>query len=240
MKLAVIIPTYNERENISILINELKDVFKKNKINGHVIVVDDNSPDGTGKIIEDIKKRDPKINLVSREKRLGLGTAYIAGMKYAIENLIADLIMTMDSDFSHNPKYIPDFIKKINQGYDLVLGSRYIKGGGTYKWPFYRKIISWGGNNLPRLVLGLKTYDNTTGFRCYKREVLEKINLDSIKSNGYSFLFEMVFLCQKNNFKIGETPILFVDRKYGETKISKKEILKTLNTLIRLRFKNIV
>ena len=203
MKIAVIIPTYNERENIPILINELKDVFKKNKINGNIIVVDDNSPDGTGKIVEDIQKKDSKINLVSREKRLGLGTAYIAGMKYAINNLNVDLIMTMDSDFSHNPNYIPSFIEKINQGFDMVLGSRYISGGGTYRWPLYRKVISWGGNTLPRLVLGLKTHDNTTGFRCYKKEVLKKINLDAIKSNGYSFLVEMVFLCQRNNFKIG-------------------------------------
>ena len=237
MKLAVIVPTYNEKENITILINQLTEVFKQNKINGHIVVVDDNSPDGTGEIVKKIK--NPIVNLVSREKRLGLGTAYIAGMKYSIQNLNANLIMTMDSDFSHNPKYIPNFIKKINKGYDVVFGSRYVKGGGTYKWGIHRKIISKSANILAKLVLNLKTNDNTTGFRCYKKKVLETIDLDKIFSNGYSFLVEISFLCKKQNFKIGEIPILFVDRKYGETKISRKEIFKTIHTLLRLRLKNI-
>lgn len=239
MKLAVIIPTYNEKENITNLIESLTNIFNNNKINGNIVVVDDNSPDGTGNIVDEIKKKNPAVNIVHREKRLGLGTAYITGMKFSMKNLNADLIMTMDSDFSHNPKYIPDFIRKINQGFDVVLGSRYVKGGGTYKWKIHRRIISKGANTLAKFVIGLKTNDNTTGFRCYKRKVLETIELDKIKSNGYSFLVEIAYLCQKFNFKLSETPILFVDRKYGETKISKKEIFKTLHTLLRLKLKNI-
>jgi|SRR3989344_3756229 len=237
MKLSVILPTYNERENIERMISSLTSVFQKNKINGFIVVVDDNSPDGTGKLVDELKKKNKIVHIVHRKIKEGLGRAYIAGMKYSLKES-ADLIMTMDCDFSHNPNLIPNFITKINEGCDLVLGSRYIQGGGVYNWPIYRRIISLGGNFLPRLILGLKSHDNTTGFRCYKRKVLESLNLDSIKSNGYSFLMEIVFLIQKKGFKIGETPIIFKDRELGETKISKKEIFRTLKTLFRLKFKN--
>ena len=237
MKLAVILPTYNERENIENMISSLTEVFRNNKIDGLIVVVDDDSPDGTGKIVDEIRKVNKIVHIVHREVKEGLGRAYIAGMKYSMKELKADLIMTMDCDFSHDPKLIPNFIKKIEEGYDLVLGSRYIKGGGVYKWPLHRRVISLGGNFLPRFLLNLKTKDNTTGYRCYKRKVLESLNLDEIKSNGYSFLVEMVFLIKNKGFKIGETPIIFKDRVYGETKISKKEILRTLKTLARLRFK---
>ena len=236
MKLSVILPTYNEKENITLMISSLTEVFYKNKINGVITVVDDNSPDGTGKIVDEIKKKNKIVHIVHRKIKEGLGRAYISGMHYSIDELKADLIMTMDCDFSHNPKLIPNFIKKIEEGYDLVLGSRYIPGGGVVNWPIHRKIISWGGNFLPRLILNLKTHDNTTGFRCYKKEVLNTIGLDSIKSNGYSFLVEISFLAQKTGFKIGETPILFKDRVHGDSKISKKEIYRTLKTLFRLRF----
>ena len=236
MNLSVILPTYNERENIEKMISSLTSVFTKSNINGIIVVVDDNSPDGTGKLVDEIKKKNKIVHIVHRKIKEGLGRAYISGMNYSLKEN-ANLIMTMDCDFSHDPNLIPNFIKKINEGYDLVLGSRYIQGGGVYNWPLYRKIISWGGNFLPRLILGLKSHDNTTGFRCYKKKVLESINLESIKSNGYSFLVEILYLAQKNNFKIGETPILFKDREFGETKISKKEIFRTLKTLVRLRFK---
>ena len=238
MKLSVILPTYNERENIERMISSLTSVFQKNKINSFIVVVDDNSPDGTGKLVDELKKKNKIVHIIHRVKKEGLGKAYISGMKYSLNDLNADLIMTMDCDFSHDPNLIPNFIKKINEGYDLVLGSRYISGGGVHNWPIYRRIISLGGNFLPRLILGLKSHDNTTGFRCYKKKVLESINLDSIKSNGYSFLVEIAFLIQKKGFKIGETPIIFKDREFGETKISKKEIFRTLKTLFRLRFKN--
>ncbi|MBU2640068.1 MAG: polyprenol monophosphomannose synthase [Nanoarchaeota archaeon] len=236
MKLSVILPTFNEALNIEKMIASLTEVFSKNKINGFIVVVDDDSPDGTGTLVDEIKKTNKIVHIVHRKKKEGLGRAYLAGMKYSLKNN-ADLIMTMDCDFSHDPNLIPNFIKKINSGYDLVLGSRYIEGGGVKDWPIHRRIISLGGNFLPRLILGLKTHDNTTGYRCYKKEVLNSLNLDAIKSNGYSFLVEMSFLIQKAGFKIGETPIIFKDRELGETKISKKEILRTLKTLIRLRLK---
>jgi dolichol-phosphate mannosyltransferase len=232
MKLSVILPTYNEALNIKGMIKEIKKVFKNNKINGIIVVVDDNSPDNTGKIAEKLN-----VEVIHRKKKEGLGRAYIAGMKYSLNTLKADLIMTMDCDFSHDPNLIPNFIKKIEDGFDLVLGSRYIPGGGVKDWPIHRRIISIGGNFLPRLILGLRSHDNTTGYRCYKAEVLNSLDLDSIKSNGYSFLVEMSFLIQSKGFKIGETPIIFKDRELGETKISKKEIFRTLKTLARLRFK---
>lgn len=234
--LSIILPTYNEKENIERMISSLTSILNNNKITGIIVVVDDNSPDKTGEIVDKIKKENKIVHIVHRKNKEGLGRAYISGMKYSLAQN-ADLIITMDCDFSHNPNLIPNFIKKIQEGYDLVLGSRYIEGGGTYKWPIHRKIISWGGNFLPRLILNLKSHDNTTGFRCYKRKVLETIDLDSIKSNGYSFLVEIAYLIQKAGFKIGETPIIFKDRELGETKISKKEIFRTLRTLFRLRFR---
>ena len=236
MKLSVILPTYNEKENIERMIFSLTNILNNNKIKAIIVVVDDNSPDGTGEIVEKIKKENKIVHIVHRKKKEGLGRAYISGMKYSLKNN-ADLIMTMDCDFSHDPNLIPNFIKKIQEGYDLVLGSRYIPGGGVKDWPLHRRLISKGGNFLPRLILGLKTHDNTTGFRCYKAKVLNSLDLDNIKSNGYSFLVEMSFLIQKAGFKIGETPIIFKDRELGETKISKKEIFRTLKTLARLRFK---
>lgn len=238
MKISIIIPTYNERENIQLITSKVLNIFDENKIDGCIIVVDDNSPDGTSNIIRELSRKDKRINLILREGRLGLGTAYIAGMKKAISE-DSDLIMTMDSDLSHEPKYIPNFLEKIKDNCDVVFGSRYVKEGGTYKWGLHRKIISKGANLLAKLILGLKTNDNTTGYRCYKKEVLQNLDLDKIKSNGYSFLIEIAYLCQKAGFKVGESPILFIDRKYGKTKISKKEIFKTLQTLTRLKLKEI-
>ena len=237
MKICIIIPTYNEAQNIKELIKEIKEISNKNNFDISVVVVDDNSPDGTSNVVKEIMKEDNSINLIQRESKLGLGTAYISGIKYALKKLNPDIVMTMDADFSHNPKYIPDFVRKINEGYDVVLGSRYVHGGGIGNWGFHRTIISKGANYLAKVLLGLTTKDNTTGYRLYKREVLERIDLDSIRSNGYSFLMEMVFWCQYHNFKIAETPIFFDIRRYGASKISKKEIFRALKTLITLKFR---
>lgn len=237
MKLSVIVPTYNEAENIRELIYAIGDVCKRNKLSYNIVIVDDNSPDFTSKIVKEVMQENKNIRLIEREGKLGLGTAYIKGIKYSLDNLNPDLIMTMDADFSHNPKYIPDFVKKIKEGYDVVLGSRYIHGGGIGNWGIHRTIISKGANYLAKILLGLTTKDNTTGYRAYKREVLERIGLDSIKSNGYSFLIEMAFWCQYHNFKIAEIPIFFDIRRHGASKISKKEIFRALKTLFRLKFR---
>ena len=237
MKVSLVIPTYNEAKNIEGLIKDILMVSNNYKIKTNIIVVDDNSPDGTSEVVKKVKEYNHSVILIQRKGKLGLGTAYIKGIKYVLENLDSEIIMTMDADFSHNPKYIPDFVKKIKEGNDVVLGSRYIPGGGIGNWGVHRTIISKGANYLAKFVLKLNTKDNTTGYRAYKREVLERIDLDSVKSNGYSFLMEMVFWCQYHQFKIAETPIFFDIRRHGASKISKKEIFRALKTLFTLKFR---
>lgn len=237
MKLSIIVPTYNEAENIRGLIYAIGDVCERNKLSYNIVIVDDNSPDFTSNLVKEVMQENKNVRLVEREGKLGLGTAYIKGIKYSLDNLHPDLIMTMDADFSHNPKDIPDFVKKIKEGYDVVLGSRYTSGGGIGNWGIHRTIISRGANYLAKVLLGLTTKDNTTGYRLYKREVLERIDLNSIKSNGYSFLMEMVFWCQYHDFKIAEIPIFFDIRRHGASKISKKEIFRALKTLFSLKFR---
>lgn len=229
--ISVVIPTYNEAENIEKLINEL---FKL-KSNISIIVVDDNSPDGTGSIAEKLKANYPeKLFVIHKEIKTGLGSAYIEGFKKALE-LENNLVVTMDADFSHDPKKILSFADKIAEGYDVAIGSRYISGGAV-NWKLGRRILSKGANFLTNIILNLGINDVTSGFRCYKKNVLEKINFDKINSQGYSFLEEMLFICKKNKFKIAEVPIIFNDRKEGKSKLSKIEMMKFFFTLIRLRF----
>jgi dolichol-phosphate mannosyltransferase len=166
---------------------------------------------------------------------LGLGTAHIVGFKEALASG-ADRILTMDADFSHHPRYIPDLLAK-DQDAQLVIGSRYVDGGGTLNWGLQRQILSKGANIFARLVLGLKVHDCTGAFRCYRREVLESIDLDEIFSNGYSFLIEVLYKCQQRGWEIGETPIIFEDRRHGASKISRREIFKALYTVLYLRWK---
>jgi len=232
MKATIVIPTYNESKNVRKMAELISKVDKTIKI----LFVDDNSPDGTGKILDAMSKKEKgRIFVMHRPKKMGLGSAYIQGFKHVLKNIDADLIFSMDSDLSHSPKYIPRFIKKINEGYDVVVGSRYISGGGV-NWGFHRTIMSWGANTVSRIFLGLKIHDVTTGYRCYKREVLEKLDLDSVKSNGFSFQEEMLYLCKINNFRIGEIPIFFVERQKGKSKLSYKEVVKFFITILRLRF----
>jgi len=232
---SVIVPTYNEKENIESLVTQLLGLPTRVKI----IVVDDNSPDGTGKIADRLAVENAgRVNVIHRLGKLGLGTAYIVGFIEALAEG-ADLICSMDADFSHNPRYIPDIVNKINQGYDLIIGSRYVHGGGsTQTWD--RKVISWSANTITRVLLGLHAHDTTAGFRCYRRQVLESLDLDSIKSSGYSFLFEMLFRVERCGWKVGEVPILFEDRRLGASKISKNEIVKALGTVLRLAPKRLV
>lgn len=237
MHISIVIPTYNEKENLPELIDKIFNVFEKNQLNGNVIIVDDNSPDGTGHIADQLAERDSRIQVIHRKGKLGIGTAHIAGFKHAIEVNHSDLIFSMDSDLSHNPKYLPNFIEMYKNGCDVVVGSRYVEGGGVVNWGLYRKAVSKGANLLASTLLGVKVHDMTTGYRCYGRKVLEKLDLDSIKSNGYSFLEEILFYCNKEDFSIGETPIIFVDRAHGKSKLSKKEMVKFFLTILRLMLK---
>lgn len=233
MKSAVIIPTYNERDNIETLAKEILALGDITEI----IIVDDNSPDGTGKIADELTKVYRGVKVLHRPAKLGLGTAYIAGFKRALASG-TDYILTMDADFSHHPRYIPDLLAR-NQDAQLVIGSRYVDGGGTANCGLQRQILSRGANTFARLVLGLKAHDCTAGFRCYHRQVLESIELDEIFSDGYSFLIEMLYKCQRRGWEIGEVPIIFEDRRRGASKISRREIFKALYTVLRLSWKRI-
>ena len=230
MQVAVIIPTYNEKENIEALVTQLLAL----PTGVHVIVVDDNSPDGTGEIADRLAVEcDGKVDVIHRPGKLGLGTAYIAGFKRALAEGF-DLICTMDADFSHNPRYIPNMVDKIGQGYDLVIGSRYVPGGGTTGCTFDRKLLSWGANAFARTMLGLRAHDTTAGFRCYRRKVLEKVGLDEIKASGYSFLIEMLYRMHRHGRQVGEIPIIFENRRLGTSKISKDEVIKAMATVLWL------
>ena len=230
MQVNAIVPTYNESENIKALVTQLLAL----PTGILVIIVDDNSPDGTGDIADRLAEENPgRIKVIHRAGKLGLGTAYIAGFKRALAGG-ADLICTMDADFSHNPRYIPDMVAKIDQGYDMVIGSRYVPGGGTSGCTFDRKLLSWGANAFARTVLGLRAHDTTAGFRCYRREVLESVQLDEIKASGYSFLIEMLHRVHRRGWQVGEVPIIFENRRLGTSKISQDEIIRAMGTVLRL------
>jgi glycosyltransferase involved in cell wall biosynthesis len=226
----VIVPTYNEKENIAHLVRRLRALPG----NIHVLVVDDNSPDGTGAIVDALAAQDPGVHVLHRAGKLGLGTAYKAGFAFGLQGPY-QYLCTMDADFSHSPESVPDLLTKATSGYDLVVGSRYVAGGQIVGSTPLRKLLSYGANWLAHIVLGVNTRDCTAGFRCYRRQVLETIDLDMIFSSGYSFLIEMAFHCQRAGFRIGEVPITFVNRRAGASKISKSEIYKAFYTLVRLR-----
>ena len=231
----IVVPTYNECENINRIVPMILDL----PVDVNVIVVDDNSPDGTGDLADQLADQYPgRVRVIHRSGKLGLGTAYLAGYREAF-TLKPDFIMTMDADFSHHPRFIPSMIEKADTGYDLIIGSRYVPGGDTPDFPWYRRLLSWGANTFAHVLLGLRARDATAGFRCYRREVLETLSIDSIKSSGYSFLIEMLFLVENAGYRVGEVPIIFEDRKRGQSKISQQEIVRALNTVFRLFFHRI-
>jgi dolichol-phosphate mannosyltransferase len=230
MKTLIIIPTYNEIENLSQIVTAIFSFAPKTD----VLIVDDNSPDGTGQLADQLSAEDPRVHTMHRTGKLGLGTAYIAGFKYAIEHNY-DAAFEMDADFSHDPKYLPDFLAAIEHA-DLVIGSRYIPGGATPNWSLLRRFISGGGNIYARLLLGLPVHDCTAGFRCYRREVLETIGLDSVKSQGYGFQVEMTYRVMRKGYKIVETPIVFMDRRVGKSKMSRTIFLEAFTYVLRTRF----
>lgn len=226
----VIVPTYNEIDNISELLQQLLDL----PVGIGAIVVDDNSPDGTGQKADEWAAEHPgRVHVVHRPGKMGLGTAYIAGFKEALYQLNAKRVMTMDADFSHNPRYIPAMIE-LSKTKHVVIGSRYVPGGGQINCTWKRVWLSKIANGVAKTLLGLEAKDTTAGFRLYRREVLESIPLDQIFSSGYSFLVEMLFMCQRRGWQIGEVPIVFEDRRKGTTKISRQEVFKAQYTVFRL------
>lgn len=226
----VIVPTYNEADNIDDLVGQLLAL----PVDLGVLVVDDNSPDGTGEMADRWVARHPdRVFAVHRPGKLGLGTAYIAGFNVALNELGAGRVMTMDADFSHNPRYIPSMID-LSESKDVVIGSRYVPGGGSRNCSWKRIWLSKIANFIARTLLGLEARDTTAGFRLYHRHVLQSIPLDQIFSSGYSFLVEMLFMCQRRGWEIGEVPIVFEDRRKGTTKISRNEVFKAQYTVFRL------
>jgi glycosyltransferase involved in cell wall biosynthesis len=198
-----------------------------------VIVVDDNSPDGTGQIADRLAAQLPgRVDVIHRAGKLGLGTAYIAGFRRALD-LAATQVITMDADFSHQPDYIPALLR-LSRHCDLVIGSRYVSGGGSRNWGILRQTLSRGANVVAHITLGLAACDCTAGFRCYQAGLLQAIDLDEIRSNGYSFLIEMLFLCQQMGASVDEIPIIFEDRRAGRSKISLAEIGKAWQAVVRL------
>jgi len=229
----VIIPTYNEIENIETIIEKIFAL----KLPLEILVMDDNSPDKTHeKVRELIDSTYPdRLHLIVREKKEGLGKAYIAGFKWALENEKRyDFIIEMDADLSHNPKYLPRFVEEI-ENYDLIIGSRYVDGGGATNWPLFRKAISYGGSFYSRMILGVTIMDITGGFKCFRREVLEAINLDNVITTGYAFQIEMNYKATLKNFRIKEVPIIFEERIAGKSKMTKKVFVEALGKVITLR-----
>jgi dolichol-phosphate mannosyltransferase len=213
-KTLIIVPTYNERENLT----RLLDAIHRAAEHAHILVVDDNSPDGTGDIAEQRARNDDRVFVLRRPGKLGLGTAYLDGFRYGLDRDY-QIFQQMDCDFSHDPNDLPRFFAAL-QDADLVLGSRYVEGGGTRNWPVRRKILSRGGSLYARTILGIPVRDLTGGFKCFRREVLETIELDNVRSEGYSFQIEMTWRTIQKGFHIKEIPILFVDREHGQSKMN--------------------
>lgn len=224
----VVIPTYNEHPNITAL---LPQVLQHERLS--VLVVDDGSPDGTGDVVA-AALENPRVHLIQRAGKQGLGTAYIAGFGYALERG-AEFIFEMDADFSHDPKYLSPLLAAAEQQYDLVIGSRYVRGGGTTDWGMARQFISRGGNLYARLILGLSVQDMTGGFRCYRQTALRAIKLGRVRSNGYSFQIEMAYRVHQAGLRIGEIPIIFPDRRVGASKMSKNIVREALINVVKLR-----
>ena len=231
MKPTVIcLPTYNEADNLLPMITAIFDVLPA----AHVLVIDDNSPDGTGQIADRRAAEDDRVHVLHRTAKEGLGRAYIAGFQWALDRDYA-LIFQMDCDFSHQPKYLPAFIAMAERK-DLVLGSRYIAGGGTEGWAWHRKFLSRGGNTYARAILGLPYKDLTGGFKCWNRRVLEALPLGEIQSNGYVFQIEMTWRSLRRGFSVGEVAIVFPDRVAGESKMSGGIVTEAMKNVIKLRF----
>lgn len=229
-KTLVIIPTYNERENLERLLGEI------HQVDGalHILIVDDGSPDGTGELADQLAEADERIHVMHREGKLGLGTAYIAGFKWALKRDF-ELVFEMDADFSHEPEALPRFIEAVANGADLVIGSRWVPGGETPGWPAWRKGISRGGSLYARTVLGVDVRDLTSGFKCFHRRVLQAIDLDSVEAVGYGFQVELNWRTLRRGFKVVEVPICFRDRAAGQSKMSSKIFAEALVLVVKLR-----
>jgi len=234
MKVLIIIPTYNELENIPKLVPRVLEQHPGVEL----LFIDDNSPDGSGKLIDDICAQNPRVHVIHRKGKLGLGTAYVQGFKWAIEHDY-DKVFEMDADFSHNPNDIPRLIEASEKD-DLIIGSRFVNGISVVNWPFRRLLLSLSAMLYVRLITGLKLNDPTSGFKCYNRRVLEGINLEGLRSNGYSFQIETNYKAKLAGFSIKEIPIIFIEREGGVSKMNRRIVTEAIWVVYRLRLYGII
>ena len=226
----VCLPTYDERENLGGIVAAIHASVP----DVDVLVIDDESPDGTGRLADELAARDPRVKVLHRPERQGLGRAYLAGFDWALERGYG-LVLEMDADFSHDPAYLPGLLAAAEDA-DLVLGSRYVPGGGTVNWGLARRIISRGGSAYARAVLGLDVRDLTGGFKCFRREVLEAVDLRSVECSGYAFQIELTFRALRRGFRVVEIPIVFADRRVGRSKMSRRIVLEAVRKVWSMRF----
>jgi dolichol-phosphate mannosyltransferase len=224
----VSVATYNERDNLPSLIHEIHSIVPQVDI----LVVDDNSPDGTGSLADELAAADPRIHVLHRPGKLGLGTAILAGAQYALDKDY-DLFITMDADFSHHPRYLPALLNGMSN-YDVMIGSRYIPGGGVVDWPWSRRLMSRGINIFVRLILRIQAHDTSGGYRCYRVAGLRRSGIENLLSHGYSFQEEMLYRCCGAGCAVGETPIIFENRRAGASKVDPKEAVRSIAVLLRL------
>src|SRR5258708_39303381 len=231
MKTLLIIPTYNELENLRPLLDQVGAYAPQTDM----LIVDDHSPDGTGELADQLCQENARVHVLHRPGKLGLGTAYLAGFQYALQHGY-EAAFEMDADFSHDPRYLPAFYQAIEQA-DVVIGSRYIAGGDTPNWSLLRRLISGGGNIFARVLLGLPVHDCTAGYRLYRRRVLEGLDLQMVQSQGYAFQIEMAYRAVQQGFKIVETPIVFLDRRVGKSKMSRHIVLERFRSVVKTTFR---
>lgn len=229
----VIIPTFNEADNLPRLLPIILNLGS----HFNILIVDDNSPDGTAKLVKEMQRTEQRIHLIERPAKMGLGTAYVAGFKFALANGF-DYVFEMDADFSHDPAELPRLLAKAEE-YDLVIGSRYIEGVNVVNWPMKRLLLSYFANIYTRVITGMPVRDATGGFKCFRRQVLESIDLDAIHSNGYSFQIEMSFKSWRKGFRVCEIPIVFVDRRIGVSKMSKKIVYEAVWMVWKLKIRSL-
>jgi dolichol-phosphate mannosyltransferase len=227
-RVLIALATYNERDNLAPLVQEIRATVPT----ADVLILDDNSPDGTGAAADALAQQDAKIHVIHRTGKLGLGTAILHLMRFSMEENY-DLLLTMDADFSHHPRYLPDILQGMDQA-DVMIGSRYVPGGGVENWPWSRRMMSKSTGRLVRFLLGMPARDTSGNYRCYRVALLRRANLDNLLSSGYSFQQEVLHRCHLAGAKLGETPIIFADRKAGQSKANLKEIVRSLSTLLKL------
>jgi dolichol-phosphate mannosyltransferase len=229
-RVLVITPTYNERENLETFVGLLHAAAPE----ADVLVVDDNSPDGTGDIADALAAKDPRIQVMHRAGKQGLGTAYLQGFRWALDRDY-DVVFEMDTDLSHDPKYVPDFLRAVDAGGDVIIGSRNIPGGGVEGWGLGRHVLSKGGSLYSRTILGVSVRDLTSGFKAFTRRALQAIDLDAVQSNGYSFQIELTYRALRRGMRVTEVPITFVDRRAGKSKMSRKIFAEAIGMVWKLR-----